>query len=439
MSTDNKTLADECNCPNGRAEHMPTCASLRATLADVQPGGTVRLGDAPWPEIDAILADAYSAGAEGLPFEGIARRAAVRKAVAVLSAQPSPGGQGDELPALPHPNYPISKTGLQNNLYTASQMQDYARTALASRQPVDFNDEELQFYREHIGNDLDNALMLAGVFEVNHEGGYEACWANSMEALKRLIARQPVGISTDTLRELADRWASDRSYDGSLVDDIRALIDAPTPASQLEGKEPVLATDAMVEAALQSTVANNASPWRQAVVPEDHADFISDMRSAINAALAARPSPLTFEETTTSTQKVPDHCDRIFWQHNYYQLPVGPTDHKKPTKRRQAAVETVMNLGYLWRNDAWIAPPAQAVDLGQSVGMAELDQILLDPENQPSQFGTVPTELLEKCEEMISDLVHQFGDRGCTCTFPEADCCAYARAEHYSRDGAAHG
>ncbi|VTQ79880.1 Uncharacterised protein [Stenotrophomonas maltophilia] len=65
------------------------------TLENVQPGGRVRLGDAPWPEIDAILADAYSAGAEGLPFEGIARRAAVRAAVAALSAQPSPGGQGD--------------------------------------------------------------------------------------------------------------------------------------------------------------------------------------------------------------------------------------------------------------------------------------------------------------------------------------------------------
>ncbi|WP_440568396.1 hypothetical protein [Stenotrophomonas sp. STK17_22] len=60
------------------------------TLADVQPGGRVRLWDAPWPEIDAILADAYSAGATGLPFEGIARRHAVRAAVAALSAQPSP-------------------------------------------------------------------------------------------------------------------------------------------------------------------------------------------------------------------------------------------------------------------------------------------------------------------------------------------------------------
>ncbi|WP_216076158.1 hypothetical protein, partial [Acinetobacter baumannii] len=58
------------------------------TLADVQPGGRVKPGDAPWPEIDAILADAYSAGAVGLPFEGIARRHAVRAAVAALSAQP---------------------------------------------------------------------------------------------------------------------------------------------------------------------------------------------------------------------------------------------------------------------------------------------------------------------------------------------------------------
>ncbi len=63
----------------------------RPTLADAQPGGRVRLGDAPWPEIDAILADAYSAGAEGLPFEGIARRAAVRKAIAAVATNnPSP-------------------------------------------------------------------------------------------------------------------------------------------------------------------------------------------------------------------------------------------------------------------------------------------------------------------------------------------------------------
>lgn len=41
----------------------------------------------PWPEIDMILADAYSAGAEGLQFKGIARRAAVRAAVAAFAAR----------------------------------------------------------------------------------------------------------------------------------------------------------------------------------------------------------------------------------------------------------------------------------------------------------------------------------------------------------------
>nr|MBN5162416.1 hypothetical protein [Stenotrophomonas maltophilia] len=155
------------------------------TLADVQPGGRVRLGDAPWPEIDVILADAYSAGAEGLPFEGIARRAAVRNAIAALSAQPSPGGQRDDSPMAkmaaalrgkaeaeraafdqrvqsgewgPMPDNPdvLELPPLPEGVdsvrcmirgekgfaepcdyyFTSKQMRDYARTALAASQPV---------------------------------------------------------------------------------------------------------------------------------------------------------------------------------------------------------------------------------------------------------------------------------------------------------------
>ncbi|WP_414607129.1 hypothetical protein [Stenotrophomonas sp. FR010] len=97
-------------------------------------------------------------------------------AAEALSAQPSPGGQGDELPALPHPNYPISKTGLQNNLYTASQMQDYARTALAARQPVVV--------------DLPESLH------------------DRVEALREVAARQPVeseeNVAADTYWTLAE-------------------------------------------------------------------------------------------------------------------------------------------------------------------------------------------------------------------------------------------
>jgi len=114
--------------------------STDKTLADVQPGGRVRLGDAPWPEIDAILADAYSAGAEGLPFEGIARRAAVRKAVAVLSTQPSPGGQGDALVDTARRNIRqfISKASFSNSVdkQAALSCVDVLEEALSARQPV---------------------------------------------------------------------------------------------------------------------------------------------------------------------------------------------------------------------------------------------------------------------------------------------------------------
>ncbi|GEM_PF-2551218 len=56
--------------------------------------------DAPWPEIDMILADAYSAGAAGLQFEGIARRAALRAALAASTAsQPEYLHGSDELRA----------------------------------------------------------------------------------------------------------------------------------------------------------------------------------------------------------------------------------------------------------------------------------------------------------------------------------------------------
>lgn len=51
-------------------------------------------------------------------------------------ADAQPGGRvrlGGELPPLPYPNYPVSKTGLQNNAYTASQMWDYAIAALSAQ------------------------------------------------------------------------------------------------------------------------------------------------------------------------------------------------------------------------------------------------------------------------------------------------------------------
>ncbi len=90
-----------------------------------------------------------------------------------------------------------------------------ALEATAARQPVEFDDKELQFYREHIGNDLDNMLIDAGVFEVTHEGGYKACWANSMDALERLIDRQPVGepVTVEAVATVRRNGDGDRYID----------------------------------------------------------------------------------------------------------------------------------------------------------------------------------------------------------------------------------
>lgn len=74
-----------------RGEGSPLLADAGNPVSPSSPGH----GNAPWPEIDMILADAYSAGAEGLQFEGIARRTAVRAAVFALAAR-QPVGQ------LPH-------------------------------------------------------------------------------------------------------------------------------------------------------------------------------------------------------------------------------------------------------------------------------------------------------------------------------------------------
>lgn len=60
-----------------------------------------------------------------------------------------------------------------------------------------------------------------------------------------------------------------------------------------------------------------------------------------------------------------------------------------------------------------------------------LMQALHDPENQPSQFGTVPVEFLERANELIDGLVRSFSYRGCDCMSNSNDCCTYAVACAY--------
>lgn len=111
------------------------------TLADVQPGGRVRLGDGPLQKAYDDLRFYVDASQLELEERGISREDALdiaRESEAALSAQPSPGGQGGALPPLPPKDVVDTHlpTGVRIYGYTAEQMQGYARAALAARQPV---------------------------------------------------------------------------------------------------------------------------------------------------------------------------------------------------------------------------------------------------------------------------------------------------------------
>lgn len=121
-------------------------------------------------------------------------------------ADVQPGGRvrlGGELPPLPYPNYPVSKTGLQNNAYTASQMWDYAIAALSAQpSPGGQGDApEIEQIRTLVSSILSTVSLghQKGPYAYAGEdfGRYLAeatrdCRA-ILRALSDLAARQPVG------------------------------------------------------------------------------------------------------------------------------------------------------------------------------------------------------------------------------------------------------
>lgn len=113
---------------------------------------------------------------------------------------------GDQLPPLPYPNYPVSRTGLQNNAYTASQMQDYARAAL-SAQPQYITDayelgmrdgQALSAQPSPGGQDqvgVDDLAQVIRQVDGQHSLGAGALAEAIFANLPHLAARQPVGQS----------------------------------------------------------------------------------------------------------------------------------------------------------------------------------------------------------------------------------------------------
>lgn len=145
-----------------------------ALLVGGSHGSEVQVADGPWPEIDAILADAYSAGAVGLPFGGIARRAAVRAAIAAKTSRQSEYLHGsDELRARVAGERAAYLEGLEEG------------KKIAARQPVEQN-------WQHIANEWADAATNGVQWLRNIRDGAStladalACMESNVERIQQL-------------------------------------------------------------------------------------------------------------------------------------------------------------------------------------------------------------------------------------------------------------
>ncbi|WP_442256111.1 hypothetical protein ACS0OT_07145 [Stenotrophomonas maltophilia group sp. RY12688] len=126
--------------------------STDKTLADVQPGGKARLGDGLPEAVAQALAtvneaanDARHAGNYKVANALVTARITLSKQLLALSAQPSPGGQGEAREQFEtwatSRGWPIQQWegGLQRYCsYDTERMWEAFQAALAARQPVEF-------------------------------------------------------------------------------------------------------------------------------------------------------------------------------------------------------------------------------------------------------------------------------------------------------------
>lgn len=230
MTTENKTLADECNCPNGRAEHMPTCASLRATLADVQPGGRVRLGDV-LPPLPRTHYNACGDGSEPL-YTAKQLRDYAR---AALSAQPSQPGQGDALHEAVGRIFGCDGSPWRTR-DVAAVLRDYA--ALAARQPVSAEDWSRSMAAKEAGQ-----YVGAGAHGVPDEPA-----ARQPVEFERAIPTRRRESAVELLLQLGfvwnnQRWEDRRQPVGDHLAQDRKMVSQPAASNQLSGNSGELAVD----------------------------------------------------------------------------------------------------------------------------------------------------------------------------------------------------
>ncbi len=111
------------------------------TLADVQPGGMVRLATVPYDRARDLMGDAYNAGTHGIGYS----QQAMELHDAIIPAQPSPGGQGglnyermfvDACAALAEVSRELGCDPEQGGAEPILAAIAELREALAARQPV---------------------------------------------------------------------------------------------------------------------------------------------------------------------------------------------------------------------------------------------------------------------------------------------------------------
>lgn len=216
--------------------------STDKTLADVQPGGRVRLGDqAERARFEAFLS--------ANPLKALCAGTALEVWQAALSAQPSPGGQEDA------PRCFVSLDMLAGSRHKFGEVFDHPQgsfvryedhvRALAARQtvgePVPFAVESKAFETHAASRDLNlvqhplHYLFLDPVtVEARRAWKAALAFAPTAQAVDlggnegygtRYVPPEQA-VDLEQLRALADRWATDRSYSGSPADDLRAWIDS---------------------------------------------------------------------------------------------------------------------------------------------------------------------------------------------------------------------
>lgn len=104
----------------------------KTTLADVQPGGKVRLATVPFDRAHDLLGDAYNAGTQGIGYS----QQAMELHDAIIPVQPFPSGQGDDSDLL------AGLRSVEDYLYCGDSNPVHTATvraainAIAARQPV---------------------------------------------------------------------------------------------------------------------------------------------------------------------------------------------------------------------------------------------------------------------------------------------------------------